>query len=266
MPGRGMQCITRWTSSLALHQAVVLKSAAPDRATFLRRPDLGRLLAQESVQRLTAGDWDAVLVVADGLSATAVHRHAAALIDALMPRLEGWRIAPVCVVEQGRVAIGDDIGERMGARLAVVLIGERPGLSSPDSLGAYLSWAPHVGRTRRSRSATDRRQSKNLDSFVLNRRLIRAHQQQLGHAERGVTKHAFQNDVSRVTGASRACGMSLKHVPVIWATQVLESLAKSGIASRSESVVSSGKEDFDAEEAARGCRIWRCKSSAYAHV
>ncbi|HTD44746.1 MAG TPA: ethanolamine ammonia-lyase subunit EutC [Bryobacteraceae bacterium] len=153
-------------SSLALHPAVVLKSAAPDRATYLRRPDLGRLLAQESVQRLTAGDWDAVLVVADGLSATAVHRHAAALIDALMPRLEGWRIAPICIVEQGRVAIGDDIGERMGARLAVVLIGERPGLSSPDSLGAYLSWAPRIGRMDAERNCVSNIRNGGLEPVL----------------------------------------------------------------------------------------------------
>ena len=158
-------------SSLALYPALVLKSAAPDRATYLRRPDLGRLLAQESVQRLTVGDWDAVLVVTDGLSATAVHRHAAVLIDALMPRLEGWRIAPICIVEQGRVAIGDDIGERMGARLAVVLIGERPGLSSPDSLGAYLSWAPRVGRTDAERNCVSNIRNGGLEPALAAKRI-----------------------------------------------------------------------------------------------
>jgi ethanolamine ammonia-lyase small subunit len=160
-------------SSLALHPVLVLKSAAPDRATYLRRPDLGRLLAQESVQRLTAGDWDAALVVADGLSATAVHRHAAALIDALMPRLEGWRIAPICIVEQGRVAIGDDIGERMGARLAVVLIGERPGLSSPDGLGAYLSWAPRIGRTDAERNCVSNIRNGGLEPIQAAKQIAR---------------------------------------------------------------------------------------------
>jgi ethanolamine ammonia-lyase small subunit len=157
--------------SLAPYRALVLKSAAPDRAAYLRRPDLGRRLAQESVQRLTAGDWDAVLVVADGLSATAVHRHAGALIDALMPRLEGWRVAPICVVEQGRVAIGDEIGERMGARLAVVLIGERPGLSSPDSLGAYLSWAPHIGRTDAERNCVSNIRNGGLEPALAAKRI-----------------------------------------------------------------------------------------------
>ena len=158
-------------SSLALYPALVLKSAAPDRATYLRRPDLGRLLAQESVQRLTVGDWDALLVVTDGLSATAVHRHAAALIDALMPRLEGWRIAPVCIVEQGRVAIGDDIGERIGARLALVVIGERPGLSSPASLGAYLSWAPRVGRTNAERNCVSNIRNGGLEPLLAAKRI-----------------------------------------------------------------------------------------------
>ena len=134
-------------SSLAISPAVLLTSAALDRATYLRRPDLGRRLDSASANRLATGDWDAVLVVADGLSAIAVHRHASALIDALRPLLEGWRVAPICIVRHGRVAIGDEIGERVGSRLAVVLIGERPGLSSPDSLGAYLTWAPRIGRT-----------------------------------------------------------------------------------------------------------------------
>jgi ethanolamine ammonia-lyase small subunit len=158
-------------SSLALCPTLVLKSAAPDRAAYLRRPDLGRRLAQESVQLLTGGDWDAVLVVADGLSATAVHRHAAALIDALMPRLEGWCIAPICVVEQGRVAIGDEIGERMGARLTVVLIGERPGLSSPDSLGAYLSWAPRIGRTDAERNCVSNIRNGGLEPALAAKRI-----------------------------------------------------------------------------------------------
>jgi ethanolamine ammonia-lyase small subunit len=157
-------------SSLALGPALLLKSAAPNRAIYLRRPDLGRQLAPES-QQLTNGDWDAVLVVADGLSATAVHRHAAAVIDGLRPRLEGWRVAPVCIVQQGRVAIGDEIGERVGARLAVVLIGERPGLSSPDSLGAYLTWAPRIGRTDAERNCVSNIRNGGLEPALAARRI-----------------------------------------------------------------------------------------------
>jgi ethanolamine ammonia-lyase small subunit len=133
-----------------------LRSAAADRAAYLQRPDLGRRLdaaCRELLARRTDGDeFDMALVVADGLSALAVERHAAAVLRELLPLLGGWRLAPVCVVEQGRVAIGDQIGAALRARMVVVLIGERPGLSSPDSLGAYITWGPRVGRTDAERN------------------------------------------------------------------------------------------------------------------
>ena len=110
-------------------------------------------------------------MVADGLSATAVHRHAIAVIDALLPSLGGWRIAPVCIVRQGRVAIGDEIGERIGARLVVVLIGERPGLSSPDSLGAYLTWAPRIGRTDAERNCVSNIRIGGLEPVLAAQRI-----------------------------------------------------------------------------------------------
>lgn len=146
-----------------------LKSAAPDRATYLRRPDLGRRLAANTT--IEHGDWDAVLIVADGLSATAVHRHAIPLIHALRPELEGWSLAPVCVVEQGRVALGDEIGEKIGAKMAVMLIGERPGLSSPDSLGAYLTWNPRVGRTDAERNCVSNIRPEGLAPALAARRI-----------------------------------------------------------------------------------------------
>lgn len=126
--------------------ALALNSQAPDRPTYLKRPDLGRLLSKESAAQLHPGEYDVVFVIADGLSALAVERHALRLLQATLPAIMGWQLAPVCVVEQGRVAIGDAIGECLGAKLAVVLIGERPGLSSPDSLGAYITWHPRRGR------------------------------------------------------------------------------------------------------------------------
>ena len=129
-----------------------LHSAAADRATYLQRPDLGRRLDESSRASLPCGPWDLVLIVADGLSAIAVERQAPPLLEQLLPLLEGWRIAPVAVVEQGRVAIGDEIGAALGAQLSVVLIGERPGLSSPDSLGAYITWEPRSGRTDAERN------------------------------------------------------------------------------------------------------------------
>jgi ethanolamine ammonia-lyase small subunit len=133
---------------------ILLRSAAGDRRTYLRRPDLGRILSGESHARLEKGSYDAAIVLADGLSAPAVQRHAAPLLQELTPHLteEGWRTAPLTVVLQGRVAVGDEIGAGLGAQLVAVLIGERPGLSSPDSLGIYLTWAPRSGRTNAERN------------------------------------------------------------------------------------------------------------------
>src|ERR1700761_2354888 len=127
-------------------KSLALQSQASDRATYLRRPDLGRMLSADSTALLAPGEYDVAFVIADGLSALAVERHALQLLQTLLPFIAGWRLAPVCVVEQGRVAIGDAIGEALGAPMAVVLIGERPGLTSPDSLGVYITWDPRRGR------------------------------------------------------------------------------------------------------------------------
>lgn len=130
--------------------ALALHSAAGDRATYLARPDLGRRLDAPSRDRLDdcPRGHDLVLVLADGLSARAVAHHALPLLDAVLPVLphEGWRLGPALVVEQGRVAVGDEIGGALEAALVAVLLGERPGLSSPDSLGVYLTWDPRPGR------------------------------------------------------------------------------------------------------------------------
>jgi ethanolamine ammonia-lyase small subunit len=123
-------------------------SCAADRATYLRRPDLGRQLDPRhhaALQQVPPADI--ALVVGDGLSSLAVQRHATALLVAVRDRLPvGLSYSPVVVARQARVALGDDIGEHLGARLVAVLIGERPGLSSPDSLGIYLTHAPRSGR------------------------------------------------------------------------------------------------------------------------
>ena len=132
-------------ATLAPLATIAVASQAPDRTTYLRRPDLGRRLFAGSAAALRPGRWDLAIVAADGLSATAVHAHAAPLIMALTDRLTGWRIAPVVIATQARVALGDEIGAGIGADMVLVLIGERPGLSAPDSLGAYLTWAPAVG-------------------------------------------------------------------------------------------------------------------------
>ena len=143
---------------------VPLHSAATTRAGYLQRPDLGRQLGTASRQQLEAlraerraqgvRAYDLAFAVVDGLSALAVQRHTAPLLTEVLALLDGpaaegaprWTIAPVAVVEQGRVAVGDGIGELLDSQIVVVLIGERPGLSSPDSLGLYLTWAPQPGR------------------------------------------------------------------------------------------------------------------------
>lgn len=147
-------------------QVLRLHSAAPDRAIYLQRPDLGRLLDQPSrnllAQRAPAGPCDLALIVADGLSALAVERHAPPLVAELLPRLEGWRLAPITLVEQGRVAVGDPIGAALGAQIAAILIGERPGLSSPDSLGVYITWEPRPGRTDAERNCVSNIRAEGL--------------------------------------------------------------------------------------------------------
>jgi ethanolamine ammonia-lyase small subunit len=132
-------------------ETLEVASAAPDRAAYLRRPDLGRCLAPEGralLERRPRTDPDVLVVVADGLSSTAIHAHVAPLLAALKPLLaaQKWRLGPLVLAHQGRVALGDEIAERMGARFVVLLVGERPGLSAADSLGAYLTYAPRIGR------------------------------------------------------------------------------------------------------------------------
>lgn len=133
------------------HAVLHVRSAAPDRRTYLLRPDLGRSLAADAGLD-AGGPFDLALVAADGLSARAVQAHAAPLLAALTPRLEGLTLSPVVIAEQARVALGDAIGAGLKARAVLVLIGERPGLSSPDSLGAYLTFDPRSGRTDAERN------------------------------------------------------------------------------------------------------------------
>ncbi len=129
-------------------------SAADDRQTYLMRPDLGPRLAGDAAAALAvdAGKYDAVIVIADGLSARAVQTHARPVLAELLPKLRGVRIAPLVVVRHGRVAIGDTIANLLGADCAAVLIGERPGLTAPDSMGAYLTWHPGPQTTDAARN------------------------------------------------------------------------------------------------------------------
>ena len=150
-------------------------SRATDRTTYLRRPDLGRQLDDGDAQRLQekfmrgAGPapCDLCFVVGDGLSSLAVERHAVPLLRALRPHLpEGLRLTPIVIALQARVALADDIGESLGATLSVMLIGERPGLSSPDSLGVYLTHTPRRGRLDAERNCISNVRPEGL-SYML---------------------------------------------------------------------------------------------------
>jgi ethanolamine ammonia-lyase small subunit len=171
---------------------LTLHSAAADRNVYLQRPDLGRRLDDASrtlAQRQPAGarerPFDLAFVVADGLSALAVMQHAAPFLAALRGRLlaQRWSLAPIAIVQQGRVAVGDEVGELLGAKLVVVLIGERPGLSSPDSMGLYVTWAPAVGLTdeRRNCISNVRPAGLRYDEAAagLHYLLVEAHRRQL---------------------------------------------------------------------------------------
>ena len=136
-------------------RALAVSSLAASRAEYLKRPDLGRRLDASSHRLVASGSHrpsDLALVIGDGLSPAAVNAHAVELVRCLVPRLATIEIGPVVVASGARVALGDEIGALLGARMVAVLIGERPGLSAPDSLGAYLTFAPRAGRTDAERN------------------------------------------------------------------------------------------------------------------
>ncbi|AIR89246.1 ethanolamine ammonia-lyase subunit EutC [Pseudomonas cremoricolorata] len=162
------------------HDSLLLHSAASDRHEYLQRPDRGRRLAEASAEHLRShasanpGGVDLAIVIADGLSALAVHRHSLALIKRFdeQAQADGWSRAPVVLVEQGRVAVADEIGELLGARMTVMLIGERPGLSSPDSLGVYFTYAPRVGLNDAARNCISNVRLEGLSYGMAAHRLL----------------------------------------------------------------------------------------------
>lgn len=162
------------------HESLLLHSAAIDRNSYLQRPDLGRKLSDESAQVLREyasahpGGVDLVIVVADGLSALAVHRHTLPFLARLeeQVRAENWTVAPVILMEQGRVAVADEVGELLGAKMTVILIGERPGLSSPDSLGLYFTYNPKVGLTDAYRNCISNVRLEGLSYGMAAHRLL----------------------------------------------------------------------------------------------
>jgi ethanolamine ammonia-lyase small subunit len=195
---------------------MALCSAAENRTTYLQRPDLGRKLDTVSRQSLrdlsqanrpvsAPGDlpYDLAIVIADGLSALAIGQNAVPFLQRLMARLalEKWVLAPITIVRQGRVAIGDEIGQLLGARAVVVLIGERPGLSSPDSMGLYLTWAPRTGLTDASRNCISNVRPAGLGydaaAFRLHYLLTQSRQRQLsGIALKDETPGTVQLEVA----------------------------------------------------------------------
>jgi ethanolamine ammonia-lyase small subunit len=136
-----------------------------DRRQYLQRPDLGRKLNDVSVNSLhNSIAADVAIIIVDGLSATAVNENTIGLLQVLIPQLQAanFKLAPITLVEQGRVAIGDDIGSGLNAKLSLVLIGERPGLSAADSVGAYLTYNPKPGLTDESRNCISNIRPKGL--------------------------------------------------------------------------------------------------------
>ena len=187
---------------------VTVTSGAEDRATYLRRPDYGRRLSPESLKALSdsaadsaAEPVDLAIVVADGLSARAVHEGAAALLAAFKPHAEaaGWRLAPVTIATQARVALGDAAGAALRARAVVVVIGERPGLSSPDSLGLYVTFDPKPGRSDAERNCISNVRpaglSFELAAFKLNWLLSQAF-------SRGLTGVTLKDESDRLLEAA----------------------------------------------------------------
>lgn len=172
--GLSSQMAERGRDSLLLH------SAAPDRHSYLQRPDLGRRLSDESAQALrdyalaNPGGVDLAVVVADGLSALAVHKHTVPFLTRMeeQTHAEGWSLSPVILVEQGRVAVADEIGQLLGAKMVVILIGERPGLSSPDSLGLYFTYNPKVGLTDAYRNCISNVRLEGLSYGMAAHRLL----------------------------------------------------------------------------------------------
>lgn len=172
--GLSAQLIEQGRDTLLLH------SAASDRHTYLQRPDLGRRLNDESADllnqhRLRNPDgYDLAIVVADGLSSLAVHRNAIPMLKHIEEQVlaEGWSLAPIVLVSQGRVAVADEVAERLGARMVVILIGERPGLSSPDSLGLYFTYAPKVGLTDAYRNCISNVRLEGLSYTMASHRLL----------------------------------------------------------------------------------------------
>lgn len=172
-------------------EVLCVDSAAASLAEFLRRPDLGRKLADSSRALLAArpaAPCDLAVIVSNGLSSLAATRQAAPLLAALLPlaRESGWKLGPLIVATHGRVALQDEIGELLGARLSLMLLGERPGLGAPDSLGAYFTYGPRAGRTDADRNCVSNIRAEGLPPAAAARKLFELLSQSLQLSLSGV--------------------------------------------------------------------------------
>ena len=158
------------------YDSIAVRSTVADRNEYLRRPDFGRCLDEASraqlLAQMTSTPPQLVFVIADGLSAMAAMHHAVSLLQAVHAQLTDWTLAPIIIAEHARVALGDAIGELLNAEQVVMLIGERPGLSSPHSLGIYLTYAPHIGRIDAERNCISNVRPEGLSYAQAAHRLV----------------------------------------------------------------------------------------------
>jgi ethanolamine ammonia-lyase small subunit len=179
---------------------------------YLQRPDKGRRLNEPSREVLLkldrpASGYDVVLVIGDGLSSFAIEENAAAFLDILLPLLieQNWSVAPLVIVQQARVAIGDEVGGLLGARLVVMLIGERPGLSSPDSMGIYMTLNPRVGLTDESRNCISNVRREGLSYELAAHKLLYLMSEALKRGLSGVQlKDEAEEPSNAVSGPRRS--------------------------------------------------------------
>lgn len=184
-------------------EALILETPVSNRSEYLRRPDLGRSLTEDSrncLENIKPTETDVALIVTNGLSSTAVERHGIALLQAVINnyRARGIRPAPVCLVANGRVALADDIGNALAAKVAVMIVGERPGLSAADSLGIYLTYAPRPGNTDAERNCISNiRPPEGLGYETAAAKLLYLTEQAI---RRGLSGVALKDDMAGLPG------------------------------------------------------------------
>jgi len=185
-------------------KSVVVQSNAVERKDYLLRPDKGRLLDQESINKLQFAvkePVDLCIIIADGLSANAVNTHSVKLINYLLPLLKDWTLSPLILAKQGRVALSDSIGQILKAQISLLLIGERPGLSSPDSMGAYITYQPQQGNTDEKRNCVSNIQSDGLSYEVAALKIAYLLQQMRTKQISGVLlKDDYDNNIFQIDG------------------------------------------------------------------